>query len=177
MARPYFVDRVIVRSLSAGSTRGRFTFASRDIQCTLGRAGIRRYKREGDGVTPAGTYTMRCVLYRADRLARPCTGLPLHPLHPDDGWCDDPISGRYNRLIRQPFTDGAEDLWRADGLYDAIAILGYNDRPVIRGRGSAIFLHVAAANFAPTAGCVGLRQNDLLRVLAHVDPYTKLVIV
>ena len=177
MARPYFVDRVIVRSLSAGSTRGRFTFASRDIQCALGRAGIRRNKREGDGVTPASTYAMRCVLYRADRLVRPRTGLPLHPLQPDEGWCDDPTSACYNRLIRQPFTGSAEDLWRADGLYDVIAVLGHNDWPVVRGRGSAIFLHVAAADFAPTAGCVGLRQDDLLRILAHVGPHTDLVIV
>ena len=120
---------------------------------------------------------MRCVLYRADRLVRPRTGLPLHQLQPDEGWCDDPASACYNRLIHQPFKGSAENLWRADALYNVIVVLGHNYCPIVRGRGSAIFLHVAAADLAPTAGCVGLCQNDLLRVLVNVGPQTDLVIV
>ncbi len=120
---------------------------------------------------------MRCVLYRADRLLRPRTGLPLRLLRPADGWCDDPASPRYNRLVRQPFAGSAEPLWRTDALYDVIVVLGYNDGPVVRGRGSAIFLHVAAADFTPTAGCVALNRGNLIRLLAHVGPHTELVIV
>ncbi len=177
MARPKFVDRVIVRSLSGRSTRGRFTIASRQIQCSIGSAGIRRNKREGDGASPAGAHAMRCVLYRADRVVRPRTGLPLHPLKPNHGWCDDPTSACYNRLIHQPFAGSAEDLWRADAIYNVIVVLGHNYWPIVRGLGSAIFVHVAAAEFSPTAGCVSLRQDELLRVLADVGPHTELIIV
>jgi L,D-peptidoglycan transpeptidase YkuD (ErfK/YbiS/YcfS/YnhG family) len=92
--------------------------------------------------------------------------VPKEPLAPEDGWCDDPTHADYNRQVRLPHPARHEELWRADALYDVIGVLGWNDAPVQRGRGSAIFLHLARPDFAPTEGCVALAQSDLLRLLA-----------
>ncbi len=138
----------------------------RTWRATVGRAGITARKQEGDGATPAGVLALRRVLYRADRLAPPRCAVPLEPIAPDDGWCDDPASARYNRAVRLPFDAGHEQLWRADAVYDVIGVLGWNDDPPVPGRGSAIFLHVATPDFAPTAGCIALPLPDLLALLA-----------
>ena len=141
----------------------------RSLRCAIGRNGISAAKREGDGATPAGRLPMRFLMYRPDRLAPPPTGLPLRPIARDDGWCDAATDQGYNSLIRLPYPAQAETLWRADELYDLVVPLGYNDLPVIAGMGSAIFLHLASADFAPTAGCVALAKPDLLAVLADAD--------
>lgn len=135
--------------------------------CALGMSGIRRDKREGDHATPAGIFSLRKIFYRPDRVDRPQSLLPCQALTSDMGWCDAPDSPFYNQLIRFPFSASAEHLWRDDGLYDVFAVIGYNDSPVQKGRGSAIFMHVAEKNFAPTEGCVALRQADLLQILSH----------
>ncbi len=145
---------------------GRFTLAGQVLRAAVGRGGVRADKREGDGATPAGLLTLRRVLYRADRGARPDCAVPAEPLAPDDGWCDDPAHPDYNRQIRLPHPARHEALWRADALYDLIGVLGWNDQPPIAGRGSAIFLHVARDDFAPTDGCVALPAPTLRRVLA-----------
>ena len=137
------------------------------VRCALGRAGIRIDKQEGDGTTPAGTFPMRRLLYRADRLAPPATSLPIAPLSPDDGWCDDPADRRYNRPVRLPYAGRHERLWRDDRLYDMVVVIGHNDEPVITGAGSAIFIHVAQEGYAPTAGCVALAPPDLLAMVAR----------
>jgi L,D-peptidoglycan transpeptidase YkuD (ErfK/YbiS/YcfS/YnhG family) len=142
----------------------------RRMRCALGRTGITADKREGDGATPAGTFPFRQVLFRADRIAPPATILPSRPLVESDGWCDDPAHPLYNRPVTLPFTAGHETLMRADALYDVIVVLGHNDAPVVPGRGSAIFLHVAAPDFAPTEGCLALARDDLLAVLAECRP-------
>src|SRR6185437_16550486 len=103
------------------------------------------------------------------REAPPPTLLPLRPLDPADGWCDAPGDAAYNRLVRRPYAASAEPLWRADALYDLLIVLGYNDAPAMPGRGSAIFLHLAAGDYAPTEGCVALARADLLAVLAEAD--------
>jgi len=148
---------------------GRATLAGRRFQAALGRGGVRAHKEEGDGATPAGILPLRRVLYRADRLAVPRvpgTGVPREPIAPDDGWCDDAGHPDYNRAVRLPHPARHEALWRNDGLYDVVGALGWNDAPVVRGRGSAIFLHVATPDFRPTEGCVALQLQDLLDVLA-----------
>jgi L,D-peptidoglycan transpeptidase YkuD (ErfK/YbiS/YcfS/YnhG family) len=119
---------------------------------------------------------MRRVLYRPDRLARPATGLPVTKLTPQMGWCDDPMDVEYNRQVRLPFHARHEVLWREDHVYDLIVELGFNDDPVISGRGSAIFLHVAQPDYAPTEGCVACALPDLLGLLATVQPGDKLAV-
>jgi L,D-peptidoglycan transpeptidase YkuD (ErfK/YbiS/YcfS/YnhG family) len=106
------------------------------------------------------------VLYRADRCQRPLTGLPVAVISPADGWCDAIADRNYNRRVRHPYPASAEALWRSDGLYDVVVVLDCNRRPRIRGRGSAIFMHVARPGFEPTEGCIALRRADLLHVLA-----------
>jgi L,D-peptidoglycan transpeptidase YkuD (ErfK/YbiS/YcfS/YnhG family) len=136
------------------------------MRARLGRAGITPHKQEGDGATPAGLLPLRRVLYRADRIARPRSVVPIEPLSPEDGWCDDPAHPHYNTQVRLPHAGRCEELWRRDPLYDLVGVLGWNDRPVERGRGSAIFLHVAAADGGPTAGCVALALGELVELLA-----------
>lgn len=147
----------------------RLAWRGRRFACALGRGGIRADKREGDGATPSGRFPLQRVLYRADRLAPPPTALATAPLTARDGWCDDPADPLYNRLVRLPYDGRHEALWRADRVYDVIVVLGYNDDPVVPGLGSAIFLHVARPDYAPTAGCVALARADLLTILAGVD--------
>lgn len=140
------------------------------IPCVVGAAGIRRFKSEGDHATPAGILPIRTLLYRADRVAIPPGSLPRAPIGPDDGWCDDPDHPDYNRMVTRPHPGRSEALWREDGCYDLVGVLGYNDRPVERGRGSAIFLHVAPNGGGPTKGCVGLALAPLRALLgAGID--------
>jgi L,D-peptidoglycan transpeptidase YkuD (ErfK/YbiS/YcfS/YnhG family) len=135
-------------------------------RCALGRGGVRVRKQEGDGATPAGVLPLRRVLYRADLVPVPRAAVPREPIAAQDGWCDDPHHADYNRQVQLPHPARHEELWRRDGLYDIIGVLGWNDSPVVPGDGSAIFLHVARPDYAPTEGCVALARADLLAVLA-----------
>lgn len=148
----------------------------RRLRCALGRGGIAPAKREGDGVTPAGAWPMRRVLYRADRLSRPQTALPAAPIAEYDGWCDDPADPAYNRPVKRPYAASHEAMWREDGLYDVVVVLGHNDDPPVPGAGSAIFLHVARPDYGPTEGCVALALPDLLDLLKRCGPETVLAV-
>lgn len=133
-------------------------------------------KREGDGATPLGRYAVRQVLYRPDRRMRPVTPLPVRAIGVDDGWSDDPKAPNYNRLVRLPSKTRAERLKRTDRLYDLVLVLGYNDRPRSKGKGSAIFIHAARPGYQPTEGCVALTPGDLAALLREVGPGTPIVI-
>jgi L,D-peptidoglycan transpeptidase YkuD (ErfK/YbiS/YcfS/YnhG family) len=146
-------------------------------RCAVGHGGIAVKIREGDGITPVGTWPLRMVLYRPDRMAAPRCVLPVAPLRPQDGWCDTPTDADYNTLVRLPHPGSAESMWRDDHLYDVVVVVGYNDNPVIAGKGSAIFLHLARADFTPTAGCVALALPDLLEALAQLTPNDRLIVV
>ena len=139
-------------------------------RAAIGRAGIGLKQGEGDGLTPLGTFVVRRVLYRADRMAAPVTRLPLAVLAPDDGWCDAPADPAYNTQIKRPYAASHEALWRDDALYDLIAVLGFNDDPVVPGKGSAIFLHLARPDYSPTEGCIALPRDDLVGLLAALAP-------
>lgn len=140
------------------------------MRCALGRGGISEHKAEGDGATPSGVYPFREVFYRADRISAPITSLPCRQISARDGWCDDPSDAQYNRHVTLPIDAGHEVLMRDDGLYDLLIVLGYNDDPVRIGRGSAIFLHVAAPDFSPTEGCVALALHHLIALTADIRP-------
>jgi L,D-peptidoglycan transpeptidase YkuD (ErfK/YbiS/YcfS/YnhG family) len=158
------------------SARGELRWRGRVARCALGRNGISDDKREGDGATPAGCFPLREVYFRADRLAAPSTGLPASPVSPDLGWCDDPADAAYNRPVRLPYAARHERLWRDDELYDLIVVIGYNDDPIEPGRGSAVFLHVARPDFAPTQGCVAMRLADLSDLLQECRPGDQIAI-
>jgi len=146
------------------------------FRCALGRQGVGRKCAEGDGITPVGTYPLRRVLYRADRLSPPVTLLPIAMMEKNDGWCDDPQSPLYNQQIKKPFPASHETLYRDDSLYDIIVVIGYNDHPIITGKGSAIFIHVAQPHYEPTEGCIALSLSDLLEVLALCGTETEIEI-
>ncbi|MGH6989840.1 MAG: L,D-transpeptidase family protein [Stellaceae bacterium] len=149
---------------------GHAEWGGRRFPCAMGRGGIRRDKREGDGATPAGSWRMRALLFRPDRVARtPLTGLPLRALRPEDGWCDDPADPLYNKPVKLPYQAHAEAQWREDGVYDLIIVIGYNDDPPRPGTGSAIFLHLARPDFSPTEGCIALARDDLSVVIREAN--------
>jgi L,D-peptidoglycan transpeptidase YkuD (ErfK/YbiS/YcfS/YnhG family) len=145
---------------------GRLIWREQTLRCALGKGGVRMDKQEGDGATPAGLLPLRRILYRADRVKPPRCAMPIEPIAPTDGWCDDPLDRQYNLFIHLPYDARHEELWRRDAAYDVIAVLGWNDSPVVKGRGSAIFLHLARPDYAPTEGCVALSLADLTRLLA-----------
>jgi L,D-peptidoglycan transpeptidase YkuD (ErfK/YbiS/YcfS/YnhG family) len=169
------VAQVYVRVLSQAAQRGHVAFGALRFACALGQSGITAIKREGDGATPRGRLPVRCVLYRSD-AARPRSTFRLRRIRCNDGWCDSPQDRNYNRPVRLPYRANAEHLWRADGLYEVVVVLGYNDVPRVRNRGSAIFMHVARGNFEPTEGCIALRARDLRRLLA-VLPRRSVIVV
>lgn len=165
-------------TLLAARPDGRLVSDLGEVRAALGRGGVVEAdaKREGDGATPLGTWPLLRVLYRPDRVAPPSTSLPVAALKPDDGWCDDPADPAYNRPVTHPYPASAERMWRDDELYDVVVILAHNDAPPVPGFGSAIFLHCAREDYAPTEGCVALARDDLLAVLRQAQPGDALTI-
>jgi L,D-peptidoglycan transpeptidase YkuD (ErfK/YbiS/YcfS/YnhG family) len=157
-----------IRALSRSNSRGALCLGDLRLPCALGRSGRRALKREGDGATPIGRWPIREAFYRADRLFRPPSALPLRAVRPDWGWCDAPSDRNYNRFVRLPYPASAESLWRDDAVYDIVIVLGYNNRPRRRGRGSAIFVHLARSGYAPTEGCVALSLKNLRFLLGRL---------
>lgn len=146
------------------------------IKVAIGRTGIQANKREGDGATPAGRYRLVRLWWRADRMPRPRTLLPARAITAADGWCEDPGDRRYNRPVRMRRGAPGDRLRRTDALYDLIIEIDHNQRPRIAGRGSAVFIHIARADFTPTAGCVSMPAATLRRLLARLGPQTTITI-
>jgi L,D-peptidoglycan transpeptidase YkuD (ErfK/YbiS/YcfS/YnhG family) len=165
-----------VRAKPGEPTRGWLLAGPLAVPVALGRGGIRANKREGDGGTPRGAFRPRRLWWRADRMTRPVTHLPVRRIRGDDGWCEDPRDRHYNQPIRLKPDHPGDRLKRADHLYDLIIELDHNTRPRITGRGSAVFVHVARPGFAPTAGCVALKADTLRRLIARIGPRTRIVI-
>jgi L,D-peptidoglycan transpeptidase YkuD (ErfK/YbiS/YcfS/YnhG family) len=152
--------------------------AGRDIACSIGRSGTiaAADKREGDGATPIGSWPLRAILLRPDRVTAPVgLALPWRWIRPGDGWSDDSADPAYNQPVRHPHGRSAERLWREDGLYDIIVVLGHNDAPATPGAGSAIFLH-CWRDGATTEGCVAVAKDDLLGLLPQFAPGNALTI-
>jgi L,D-peptidoglycan transpeptidase YkuD (ErfK/YbiS/YcfS/YnhG family) len=166
--------QLVLRTLSRSATKGILEFGPLRLACAIGRSGIRAQKREGDGATPRGAFSLVEAYYRSDRMMRPRTGLPLRALRPQDGWCDAADDRNYNRHVRHPYPASAEHMWRQDPLYDALIVVDHNRRPRVRGVGSAIFIHVALESYSPTAGCVALRRAGLIRLLPRLTRQTVL---
>jgi L,D-peptidoglycan transpeptidase YkuD (ErfK/YbiS/YcfS/YnhG family) len=144
------------------------------IPCTLGRGGVSRAKREGDGATPAGIHRIVGLLWRPDRMARPTSWAV--PIGPRDLWCDDPGHPDYNLAVRAPFAASAERLRRADRLYDLVLLTDWNWPRAEGGRGSAIFLHRWRGPGRPTEGCVAMAPDRLLWLARRITPRTRLIV-
>jgi len=167
-------DVLTVQADSADSSLGWASLGERRWRCVVGAGGVREDKVEGDAATPVGEFPLRHIYFRNDRLVLPKVQLPARPIAKHDGWCDDPHSLAYNRLVRIPNSSSHEKMWREDGLYDLLVVVGYNDDPPEGEWGSAIFLHMARDDMSATRGCVAFARDDLLELVGLLGPKTRL---
>ena len=135
------------------------------FKCALGKAGIRKKKKEGDNITPKRIYKIIKIYYRDDRIKKISSKFKLIKITKNMGWCDDPKSKKYNQLIKLPNRYSHEKFFKNDNSYDLIVILNYNINPIIKNKGSAIFIHIAKKNYKSTAGCIALKKDDLLKLI------------
>ena len=146
------------------------------FRCSLGKAGIGKKEKEGDKITPKGTYKIVKIYYRNDRVKKIFSDFKLFKIKKNMGWCDDPKSKKYNRLVKLPSKYGYEELYRKDNIYDLILVLNYNMEPIVKNKGSAIFIHIANKNYKKTAGCIGLKKSHLINIIKKIKKNTKVVI-
>ena len=151
-------------------------FNNYKIKCAIGKRGISRTKREGDGCTPKGTFKFKYLLYRKDKIFKIRSHLKKIVIKRNMGWCDDPRSSSYNKLIKFPFIYSAEKLYKKESVYDIILVIDYNLRPITKNKGSAIFLHITKKNYGPTKGCVAISKKDMKLLLTFINKKTKLII-
>jgi L,D-peptidoglycan transpeptidase YkuD (ErfK/YbiS/YcfS/YnhG family) len=144
------------------------------FRCALGKGGIKQKKREGDFITPRGKFKLIKIYYRSDRVKKINSTLKKIKIKKNIGWCDDVSSKYYNEQIKINKKISHEKLYRKDSLYDILVVLNYNLNPVIRGKGSAIFLHVAKKNYRKTQGCIALKKRDLLYLLSKIKKKTQI---
>jgi L,D-peptidoglycan transpeptidase YkuD (ErfK/YbiS/YcfS/YnhG family) len=172
------LTRLIVIRSAIDPRKGTLIAGQARFPCALGRSGVvaAGMKREGDGATPRASMVLRRVFFRADHIPRPRSLLPMRQITPHDAWCDDTSDRRYNRLIQRPHGEHEERLRRGDHLYDVIVELGWNDQPVCKGRGSAIFWHLARTGLTPTAGCVAVQSHVFAKVLPRLSRHTRLIV-
>jgi L,D-peptidoglycan transpeptidase YkuD (ErfK/YbiS/YcfS/YnhG family) len=156
---------------------GYLEFKKLKLRCSLGKAGIKKKIKEGDNITPRGVFKIIKVYYRADKIDKIETQIKKIKIKKKIGWCDDPRSISYNKQIKLPNKFNHEKLYRNDNLYDLIIVLNYNMNPIIKNKGSAIFIHVAKNNYQPTHGCIGLKKKHLLTILKKIKKNTKVKII
>jgi len=142
------------------------------IKCAIGKRGIGEKKREGDKITPKGKFKIKTILYRKDRVSHFKSKITKLSIKKDMGWCDDPKSKKYNKLIKLPFKGSAEKLYREDNTYDIILVLNYNLNPIRKGKGSAIFIHVARKNYRNTLGCIAVSKRNLKKIIKKINKST-----
>jgi L,D-peptidoglycan transpeptidase YkuD (ErfK/YbiS/YcfS/YnhG family) len=155
---------------------GYLKYKNLKFRCALGQAGIGEKSTEGDQITPKGAYKIIKIYYRKDRIKKLTSKFKLVEIKKNMGWCDDPKSQNYNQLIKFPNEYKHEKLYRKDNVYDLILVLNYNTRPIVKNKGSAIFIHVAKKNYTKTAGCIALKKVHLIKLLEKINKKTKVTI-
>jgi L,D-peptidoglycan transpeptidase YkuD (ErfK/YbiS/YcfS/YnhG family) len=151
-------------------------FNNYKLRCSIGKRGITFKKKEGDNKTPKGTFTFKSIFYRKDRIPNLKSIIKKEAITKNMGWCDDSNSKFYNKLIQFPFKNSAEKMWLTNKTYDIVLIIDYNFTPIIKKRGSAIFLHIARKNYTPTAGCIAISKKDMLFLITKINNKTKIII-
>ena len=146
------------------------------VKCAVGKRGIKKKIKEGDLITPKGSFKIKDIYYRKDKVKNLYSKLRKTIIHKNMGWCDDPKSKEYNKLIKYPFKYSSEKLFRSDNLYDIIIVLDFNMHPIKKNKGSAIFIHVASKNLTPTKGCVAVRKKELIKITNFLTKKTKIKI-
>ena len=152
------------------------TFKNYKAKCAIGKKGIGSKKKEGDLITPRGKYKVKYILYRKDRIKKIQSEMSVIKIEKNMGWCDDPRSRNYNKLIKLPSIYRHEKLFKKENIYDIILVLNYNMRPIKKNKGSAIFIHVSKKNFRKTKGCVAIQKRDLLKIVKEIKKNTKVMI-
>jgi L,D-peptidoglycan transpeptidase YkuD (ErfK/YbiS/YcfS/YnhG family) len=145
-------------------------------RCALGKGGVNKKVKEGDGITPKGVFKITKIYYRADKIKIIKTNIKKIKITKNMGWCDDPVSRFYNRQIKLPSKFSYEKLYRNDDLYDLIAVINYNTNPIIKNKGSAIFMHISKNSYKKTQGCIALKEKDLIKILTEIKKNTKIKI-
>lgn len=144
-------------------------------RCAIGKNGIKRFKKEGDCCTPTGQFSLGPIYYRKDRLNKLNTKFSVYPITKNMYWEDNPKNKNYNRLsFSKNYSN--EKLFRSDNIYDIIIVINYNNNPIIPGKGSAIFIHIAKKNYFPTRGCIALRKEDLIFLISKLSVNEKILI-
>tara|TARA_B100002051_G_scaffold167351_1_gene158019 strand:- start:5493 stop:5984 length:492 start_codon:yes stop_codon:yes gene_type:complete len=151
-------------------------FYNYKIKCSIGKNGLSSKKKEGDLKTPKGKYKFNFLLYRKDRIKKIQCKLKKITIKQNMGWCDDPRSIYYNKLIKFPFKKSAEKLFLKKNVYDLILVINFNTKPVVKNKGSAIFLHLADKKFKPTKGCIGIKKKSFIKILPLINKKTKIII-
>ena len=155
---------------------GEFHFQNKIYKCAIGKNGIIKKKKEGDGCTPAGIFTLGPLYYRSDRIRKPKTCFNTIAIEKNMFWSDYPQSEHYNKLIR--FKDSSyENLYKRDHTYDIIIVINYNNNPIINGKGSAIFIHLAKKDFSPTSGCIALKKKCIFEISEKLNITDKIKII
>jgi L,D-peptidoglycan transpeptidase YkuD (ErfK/YbiS/YcfS/YnhG family) len=151
-------------------------FNEHKIKCSIGKKGITSKKIEGDQKTPRGTFRFNSIFYRKDRISKINSTLKKYIIKKDMGWCDDIESASYNKRIRFPFNFSAEKLWLKKNIYDVIIVINYNQKPIVKNKGSAIFLHIASKKYKYTKGCLAITKKDMLFLVKIINSKTKIII-
>ena len=155
---------------------GYLQYKNLKFRCALGKAGIKKKEKEGDNVTPKGIFKITSMYYRPDKIKNIITAVKKIKIKKNIGWCDDPNSHFYNQQISLPNKFGHEKIYRNDSLYDLILVLNYNVNPIIKNKGSAIFIHVAKKNYKKTKGCIALKKKHLIELISKIKKNTKIKI-
>jgi L,D-peptidoglycan transpeptidase YkuD (ErfK/YbiS/YcfS/YnhG family) len=155
---------------------GYLEYKNLKFRCALGKAGVKKKEKEGDNITPRGLFKITKVYYRPDKIKNIKTPIKKKKIKRNIGWCDDPASNFYNREIKLPSKFNHERLYRKDNVYDLILVLNYNTNPVVKNKGSGIFIHIAKKKFQATAGCIALKKKDLINLLKNIKNNTKIKI-
>ena len=153
------------------------TYNNYKAKCAIGKRGIGFKRKEGDLITPKGKYKIKYILYRKDRIRKIQSKIKTIAIKKNMGWCDDTKSKKYNRLIKLPSSNSHEKLYKKESIYDLILVLNYNMNPIVKGKGSAIFIHVAKKNYKKTEGCVALKKIHLLKIVKGLKKNTVVKIV
>ena len=155
---------------------GYLNYKNLKYRCALGKSGIKKKKKEGDNVTPSGVFKIIKIYYRADKIKKIISPIKKIQIKKNMGWCDDSKSNFYNQQINLPSKFGYEKLYRNDNLYDLIIVINYNMNPIIKNKGSAIFIHVAKNYYKKTKGCIALKKKNLIELISLIKKNTKIKI-
>tara|TARA_B100001059_G_scaffold230399_1_gene264542 strand:- start:622 stop:1116 length:495 start_codon:yes stop_codon:yes gene_type:complete len=154
---------------------GTLKFNNKYYNCAIGANGIKEDKKEGDSATPSGVFSFGSIFYRKDRIPFINSSIKSIPIEKNMFWSDNPESKYYNKLI--DFNDKtSEVLYKEDNTYDIFLVVNYNTEPILKNKGSAIFMHITKGNYEPTKGCIALKKNCLLNILKSLSPKDKIKI-